>query len=63
MELGLFAQPVHRPEKPWLQALNEDREAVILADQLGFSEAWIGEHFTTKVEPSQVESAWLPQPT
>ena len=50
MELGLFAQPVHRPEKPWLQALNEDREAVILADQLGFSEAWIGEHFTTKVE-------------
>ena len=50
MELGLFAQPVHRPEKPWLQALDEDREAIILADQLGFSEAWIGEHFTTKAE-------------
>ena len=50
MELGLFAQPVHRPEKEWLQALEEDREAIILADQLGFSEAWIGEHFTTKAE-------------
>ena len=50
MELGLFTQPVHRPEKPWDQALAEDREAIILADQLGFSEAWIGEHFTTKAE-------------
>ena len=44
MELGLFAQPVHRPEKSWATALAEDREAVILADRLGFYAVWIGEH-------------------
>ncbi len=50
MKLGLFSMPLHRPEKPFLQTLQEDREAVLLADRLGYAEAWIGEHFTTKVE-------------
>ena len=42
--------PVRRPEKPWQQSLEEDRQAIILADQNGYSEAWMGEHFSTKVE-------------
>jgi alkanesulfonate monooxygenase SsuD/methylene tetrahydromethanopterin reductase-like flavin-dependent oxidoreductase (luciferase family) len=50
MELGLFLQPVHRNEKPWGTALQEDRETVFLAEQLGFSEVWIGEHYSTKAE-------------
>jgi len=50
IELGMFSMPLHRPEKPWAQALREDQEAVLLADALGFSEAWIGEHFSSKVE-------------
>ena len=50
MELGLFLQPVHRNEKPWGTALQEDRETVLLAEQLGFSEVWIGEHYSTKAE-------------
>jgi alkanesulfonate monooxygenase SsuD/methylene tetrahydromethanopterin reductase-like flavin-dependent oxidoreductase (luciferase family) len=50
MDLGLFMMPLHRPHKPWAQALAEDREAVILADRLGFAEVWVGEHFTTKAE-------------
>lgn len=50
MNLGLFMMPLHRPEKPWPQALAEDREAVLLAERLGFSEVWIGEHFSTKAE-------------
>ena len=50
MELGLFLQPVHRSEKLWRIALQEDRETVLLAEQLGFSEVWIGEHFSTKAE-------------
>lgn len=57
MKLGMFSMPLHRPEKPWKQALNEDRQAVILADKLGFSEVWIGEHFTSKVE--QIPSAMM----
>ena len=50
MKLGLFMMPLHRPEKAWPQALAEDREAVLLAEQLGFTEVWIGEHFSTKAE-------------
>ncbi|MEX2643675.1 MAG: LLM class flavin-dependent oxidoreductase [Acetobacterales bacterium] len=50
MKLGLFSMPVHRPDKPWLQALREDQEQIVLADGLGFAEAWIGEHFSTAVE-------------
>ena len=49
MELGLFAQPVHRPEKTWATALADDRAAVILAYRLGLSAVWIGEHYSNKV--------------
>ncbi len=42
--------PLHRPEKPWSRALAEDREAILLAEQLGYTEAWVGEHFSTKAE-------------
>ena len=50
MELGLFMMPLHRPDKAWSQALAEDREAVLLAEKLGYSEVWIGEHFSSKAE-------------
>ena len=32
------------------QTLQEDREAVILADRLGFYDAFVGEHLTEKAE-------------
>lgn len=50
MELGLFFMPLHRPSKPWAQALDEDRRMVLRAEELGFAETWVGEHFTTKAE-------------
>jgi alkanesulfonate monooxygenase SsuD/methylene tetrahydromethanopterin reductase-like flavin-dependent oxidoreductase (luciferase family) len=50
MDLGLFMMPLHRPGKAWSQALAEDREAIVLADGLGYGEAWIGEHFSSKAE-------------
>jgi alkanesulfonate monooxygenase SsuD/methylene tetrahydromethanopterin reductase-like flavin-dependent oxidoreductase (luciferase family) len=50
MQLGIFSMPVHRPEKPWAQALEEERQAVLLAEEYGYAEAWMGEHFSTKVE-------------
>lgn len=50
MDLGFFTMPLHRPEKPWSQALAEDREAIVLAESLGYTEAWVGEHFSTKAE-------------
>lgn len=50
MELAFFTQPIHPVGKDWRQTLREDREAFILADQLGFSEAYCGEHVTDLAE-------------
>lgn len=54
MQLGMFMQPVHPPGRDYGQVLEEDREAIKLADALGYSEVWIGEHFTAAVEPITV---------
>jgi alkanesulfonate monooxygenase SsuD/methylene tetrahydromethanopterin reductase-like flavin-dependent oxidoreductase (luciferase family) len=51
MRLGLFLMPFHHHERPVGQALEEDRQAIILADKLGYAEAWVGEHFTSASEP------------
>lgn len=48
---GMFIMPFHPPEKPLAQSLDEDLELVVLAEELGFDEFWIGEHHTMKYEP------------
>ena len=50
MELGFFTMPIHPLDKDWRKNLNEDREAFLLADELGFTEAYVGEHVTDKAE-------------
>src|ERR1700753_3572844 len=50
MKLGFFTMPIHPLEKDWRQSLAEDREAFVLADELGFTEAYAGEHVTDKAE-------------
>ncbi len=50
MKLGFFTMPVHPQGRPYAQTLKEDREAFILADRLGFSEGYCGEHLTDAVE-------------
>jgi len=50
MRLGYFAMPMHPVARPWEETLDEDRNAVILADKLGFYDAFIGEHLTDRVE-------------
>ncbi len=50
MKLGFFTMPIHPLEKDWRVSLAEDREAFILADELGFSEAYVGEHATDRAE-------------
>jgi alkanesulfonate monooxygenase SsuD/methylene tetrahydromethanopterin reductase-like flavin-dependent oxidoreductase (luciferase family) len=42
--------PVHPLGRDWSQTLREDREAIILADQLGFHDAFVGEHLTDACE-------------
>src|SRR3954454_23463180 len=50
MELGFFTMPIHPLGKDWRQCLREDREAFILADELGYEEAYVGEHVTDRAE-------------
>jgi alkanesulfonate monooxygenase SsuD/methylene tetrahydromethanopterin reductase-like flavin-dependent oxidoreductase (luciferase family) len=50
MKLGFFTMPIHPPGKDWRQSLREDREAFILADELGFVEGYVGEHATDQAE-------------
>lgn len=50
MKLGYFAMPMHPQGRTWADTLREDREAVILADSLGFHDAFIGEHLTDRHE-------------
>ena len=41
MDLGFFTMPIHPLDKDWRQSLAEDREAFLLADELGFTEAYV----------------------
>jgi len=50
MKYSSFMMPLHPPGRNVVQTLQEDREAIILADRLGFSEAYVGEHVTDAAE-------------
>ncbi|HET8577742.1 MAG TPA: LLM class flavin-dependent oxidoreductase [Methylomirabilota bacterium] len=47
VKLGMFSMPFHHPDRDYATILEEDQEALILADRLGFTEAFIGEHFSS----------------
>src|SRR6476660_10355580 len=50
MRLGMFMMPLHPADREPSQTLQEDREAVIFADKLGFYDVFVGEHLTEKSE-------------
>lgn len=50
MKLGYFTMPLHPPGRDYVETLKEDREAIIMTDRLGFSEAYVGEHTTDLAE-------------
>ena len=51
MEIGIFLMPAHPPERSLYDATQWDLEIIELADELGYVEAWVGEHFTVPWEP------------
>ena len=51
MKLGLFTMPSHPPERGLAEGHEFDLQTMIWADELGFEEAWIGEHHTSVWEP------------
>jgi alkanesulfonate monooxygenase SsuD/methylene tetrahydromethanopterin reductase-like flavin-dependent oxidoreductase (luciferase family) len=50
VKLSYFTMPLHPPGRSYVDTLAEDREAILLADALGFSEAFVGEHITDIAE-------------
>ena len=50
MKLSFFTMPIHPLGKPVSQSIHEDREAFMLADELGFVEGYAGEHTTDHAE-------------
>ena len=50
MKVGYFTMPLHPPGSNITETLESDLQQIILLDQLGYSEAWIGEHFTAQWE-------------
>jgi alkanesulfonate monooxygenase SsuD/methylene tetrahydromethanopterin reductase-like flavin-dependent oxidoreductase (luciferase family) len=50
MKLGFFTMPIHPLGKDWRQCLREDQAAFVLADELGFTEGYCGEHATDQAE-------------
>lgn len=51
MQLGYFAMPSHPPERGLKAGHDWDLQVLRWLDELGYEEAWIGEHHTAPWEP------------
>ncbi len=51
MKLGALLMPSHPPERSMREGQLADLEELERLDRLGYTEAWIGEHFTAPWEP------------
>jgi alkanesulfonate monooxygenase SsuD/methylene tetrahydromethanopterin reductase-like flavin-dependent oxidoreductase (luciferase family) len=47
----MFLQPIHPFPRSQGEIYKEAEEKIILADDLGFSEVWVGEHYSASTEP------------
>ena len=52
MRYGLFTMHSHPPERPLYEGFQFDLQTIRWADELGYSEAWIGEHHAAPWEPT-----------
>ena len=50
MQFGLFMMPLHPPHRTFSESYRRDVDQIVLADRLGFREAFVGEHFTERWE-------------
>ena len=61
MELGYFAMPSHPPECGLKEGQDWDLQVLRWLDELGYQEAWIGEHHTAPWEPHPAPNLILAQ--
>ncbi len=50
MKLGFFTMPIHPLGRKLTEVFKEDRELAIIADRLGYTEGYFGEHITDAAE-------------
>ena len=50
MRVGYFTMPLHPPGADPGRTMADDLQQLVFLDQLGYEEAWIGEHFTAQWE-------------
>jgi alkanesulfonate monooxygenase SsuD/methylene tetrahydromethanopterin reductase-like flavin-dependent oxidoreductase (luciferase family) len=61
MRFGLFMMPLHPPHRGLADGYERDVAQIVLADQLGFAEAWVGEHLTERWENAPAPDLLLAQ--
>ncbi len=61
MQFGLFMMPLHPPHRPLADGYQRDVDQLVLADRLGFREAWVGEHLTERWENAPAPDLLLAQ--
>src|SRR2546422_1144364 len=61
MQFGLFMMPLHPPHRAFADGYERDVDQIVLADQLGFHEAWVGEHLTERWENAPAPGLLLAQ--
>ena len=47
---GMFAMPIHSPDKPMAQCYDEDLELIGRCEEWAFDEFWVGEHHSSTYE-------------
>ena len=61
MNFGLFMMPLHPPRRSFADSYDRDTALLVQADQLGYHEAWIGEHITETWENAPVPELLIAQ--
>jgi alkanesulfonate monooxygenase SsuD/methylene tetrahydromethanopterin reductase-like flavin-dependent oxidoreductase (luciferase family) len=61
MNFGLFMMPLHPPHRALADSYQRDVDQIVLADRLGFQEAWVGEHLTERWENAPAPDLLLAQ--
>ena len=61
MKAGMFTMPSHPPERSFYDGQQWDLQVLRWADEYGFNEVWIGEHFTSPWEPNPAPDLLIAQ--
>lgn len=61
MQLGYFTMPSHPPERPLRAGHEWDLQVMRWLDELGYTEAWVGEHHCSPWEPNSAPDLLLAQ--